>query len=169
MYIDNEEIITTLGPAILAILGFLLLGYRLAIIKEGFNSINWSKTKGKILSSELEVRETRNESTHTKSYRADISYSYFIDRTEFIGKQVYCGDDIFRGFSDKPTRLIKQYPKGQETIVFYNPYNFEEAVLIRGVEPMNWLNVLLGLGIMILGLWFLDSEAVMNTINELKK
>ena len=122
MYIDNEEIITTLGPAILAILGFLLLGYRLTIIKEGFNSINWSKTKGKILSSELEVSETRNESSYTKSYRADISYSYFIDRKEFIGKQVYCGDDIFRVFSDKPTRLVKQYPKGEETIVFYNPY-----------------------------------------------
>lgn len=169
MNIEFDEIIITLGPAILAILGFLLLGYRLAVIKEGFYSLSWSKTKGKILSSELDVNETLVENSTSKSYRADITYSYVIDRKEFVGKQVYCGDDLYNSFSEKPTRLVKQYPKGEETIVFYNPYKFEEAVLIRGIKPINWLNVILVSGIMIVGLWFLDTEAVMHTINELSK
>ncbi len=166
---EYEEIIISLGPAILTILGFLILGYRLAVIKEGLNSKNWLRTSGKILSSELEVRETLVENRYAKSYRADISYSYCIDKKEFISKQVYCGDDIFRGFAYKSRKIIKQYPKNKETSIFYNPEKFEEAVLIRGIDPMNWTHVLLGAVIMILGLWFLDSESVVITIKELIK
>lgn len=94
--------------------------------RQGIASKNWPNVKGKIIESriEKEVWETREGTKVVEVAR--IKYEYEIKGKLLINDKVSLGKNTFADAT------VKQFPKGKDVTVYYNPKNPQEAVLVQG-------------------------------------
>jgi hypothetical protein len=115
-------------------ISIFLLGAVTAVI--GFRQIlfawsmrHWPAAEGEVRSSSvLELRSARAGSS--RLYRPEILYAFTVDGMEYTGvrRTLYA---INCGGSDSPAKVVAQYPVGRRVMVYYDPVNPRESILIR--------------------------------------
>jgi Protein of unknown function (DUF3592) len=96
------------------------------------DSANWKTASGEVLSSEIEEStSTDSNGTTSTTYRAAISYRYFVNDTEFTGDRVRFGDDIYSGSRSSAQETADKYSVGTQIDVLYDPDDPSNSVVER--------------------------------------
>jgi hypothetical protein len=89
-------------------------------------SQTWPSTKGKIVTSRVELSSGRDMAT----VYAKIAYEYQLSGRTYQCDQVHSGDEYYAEATREETYdLVDRYPVGREVTVYYNPDNPAEAAL----------------------------------------
>jgi hypothetical protein len=140
-------------------LGFVFLSAGLALGYYGartlvfaFSSSRWPGTEGLVTKSELaEYAGTRS----SRSYRADIAYTYTVNGTRHTGGRVRLGSTRTSHASDAEA-IQDKYPVGKSVTVYYDPAKPGEAMLEPGLVRGVWLLPGLGLLFLLSGVFILS-------------
>jgi hypothetical protein len=86
----------------------------------------WPSTKGKIVTSRVELSSGRDMAT----VYAKIAFEYQLSGRTYQCDQVHSGDKYYAEATREETYdLVDRYPVGREVTVYYNPDNPAEAAL----------------------------------------
>ena len=107
-------------------------------------SVDWPYADGKIASSEVVRKTSRDSDGHTSTtYHAEISYDYRVEGTDYYGDKVSFGD---YGSSNRShaAGIVGKYPEGKQVQVYYKPDRPSIAVLETGVKGGTWIMPIIG-------------------------
>jgi hypothetical protein len=88
-------------------------------------------------------------------YRAEISYRYTVNGTEFVASRPRFGSRISLSWSAPAVRMTRKYPVGSHVTVFYDSEDPGEAVLEPGVTTFVWMSLAGGVMFLVLGVAFI--------------
>jgi tetratricopeptide (TPR) repeat protein len=133
---------------------FLMSGVWVSLIglkelKKAKASINWLKTNGKVISSEV----IRRRSSRYYVYTANVCYEYSICGNKYSSNIVSIGRWDGPRFFEQ--RIVNKYPTGNAVVVHYNPSIPSNAVLKPGITSDNCFTLLFGLIFCGLGLFMI--------------
>lgn len=115
------------------LIGLVISYFTYSLLINSFESKNWPKKEGVILSSEF---VSSIDSDKKPIYTAEILYEYYIENIKYVGNSVTVGGLTYTSNPNYAQLLINKYQKNTKVEVFYNPKNPEQAVLEPG---FNWL------------------------------
>ncbi len=118
--------------SIFAVAGLVFSFFFLVLpIKNVIAARSWVETPCRVLSAQVKSHSDSDGTT----YRVDISYRY-----EFNGKTFTSDRYNFMRFSSSgrsgKQAVVDKYRKAKNPVCFVNPDNPEQAVLVRGFQPM---------------------------------
>ena len=114
-----------MGTALLTGVGWLYVTAR--------QSLTWSSTNGRVVSSDRDRSTGRGQGT--TSYRLVLTYEYSVGERRLTGHRVGFGDLLWtwtRSSAQVESRR-KQYPPGAEVTVWYDARRPERCTLLKGV------------------------------------
>lgn len=94
---------------------------------------SWSSTIGEVMSSEVECSGYIGDDGN-RSFKAKVVYQYFVEGKGYISKRVFYGDRIEKPFSKKALRISGKYKKGDEVMVYYDPFCPKDSVIEKGTK-----------------------------------
>lgn len=134
---------------------FTVIGIRgLAL---GFASRNWPSTEARILQSEVERETSGVGKDRSTAYHARITYEFTVDGVTYKGDRVAAAD-IGRGKSAHARGIVKRYPKGGSTSVYYMPEKPSTCLLEPGFQGQAFIFPSVGLFVLLLGGVFLAAK-----------
>jgi len=122
--------------------GVVLGAYALFCVYKGYESQKWPTTDGRIIYSRVAG------STRIIGRKASVKYEYVVDGKRYISSLIsYTWKSVdYQAFM----QILRDYPEGEEVIVYYNPHNPEEAVLKTDIaRHIFWLFLFSALVILI--------------------
>jgi len=135
-----SKIVGFLTSACLTIFGCIVMGFSTITIEKASQSLRWKPIEGTVVKSHW----------HTPSEGPDyftVEYNYkCLDR-------VYLGDKICFGLEAFGVEKLGQINEGQTIMVFVNPQNAVESVLVPGIDGGAKVFFSIGAGLTILGLY----------------
>lgn len=151
------------GVSFLLIFGLFCSGMTLAFdgfIAWGawrqFRALTYSTATGRITHSEVE--ESGGEDGPT--YRPNLKYKYHVADREYQGSQYRYGQ--WSSGDRNAQRIAIEYPVGREVVVYHNPNNPSDAVLIVGMEGCDLFLAMfiLPFNLVMLGTWIAAGASV---------
>lgn len=125
-------------------LGTLISGVEL--LRHGEASKAWPSVRGRIDNSYLD-RESNDNGSLT---RAHVEYSYSVNGEQFHGHRIGFGD-FGAGEGDHAERIVSDFPRGAETMVYYLESSPRIATLRPGLHTNPWPPILGGLAFCFVG------------------
>jgi len=98
--------------------------------------LSWPETKGLVVNTRVHTKLTHLKGASlsngytSKSYLPVVNYRYVVQGKEYKNHQVE-NTNLFYGSRENAETLLKNYSKGMETTVHYNPNNPEESYLVK--------------------------------------
>ena len=103
-------------------------------------SVKWPKTIGYVESSYI-------EEIVDNTYEAKVLYKYVVNGKEYMGNTITPG---YGGSGkNKAENLANEFAERKQVIIYYNPINPEEALLIPGTSPLFLLSILIPLSLIV--------------------
>lgn len=99
-------------------------------LMENIDARSWIKTPAVVTSSQLSSKKQRSKHSSYTVYLATVKYNYIFNGRKYSGKRY----NTFNGYTQRRSsqvNIIKQYPRGKNTVCFVNPAAPEKAVLNR--------------------------------------
>lgn len=127
----------------LQICGIIFIILFLGIYYQTRKSMKWSTTTGKILSSSISSWNISGEVE--KLHEARIEYQYEVDGKLYCSKRAYYGDWLATSSSSYVKKIVEEYSKKPNCVVYYNPRKPQNAVLIKNIAPPVYLLLVFGL------------------------
>ena len=97
----------------------------------GVRNSKWPATNGRIIASDVLVKERSNRDT--TYYQPQVTYAYSVAGQDYRSSQICAGDyessDITRART-----ITDKYPREMAVTVFYNPHDPANAVLEPGLS-----------------------------------
>lgn len=109
--------------AAISIICFVFCGY---YTFKGMEAATWPKARGTVLNSKVSYSEPFD------IHEVKVSYGYAVDGKSYTGDRFKYGAKLFL-FEKSALRLAREFSKGREISVYYNPLHAEQAVLEGGV------------------------------------
>lgn len=130
----------------LTVIGFIVLFYfgwpKYQMAKK---SLEWPKTSGVILSSNVSSTIKKEKNKSVKMYSVNISYKYTVGTESFTSHDLYLGsNDSSSSDRSDAYKTIKKYPIGKKVDVFYSPETPDIGILEPGVKFEHYLILLVG-------------------------
>lgn len=128
----------------------LIFPFRIALIKykKAKESKYWSIATGLITKSEIKsYRDDEGE----KMYILDFEYSYLVNNKQYFSKGRFLDEEYGRSWIGKLQNFVDNNKANQNIKVYYDPYNPENSVVIYGLKPRHYLEVLVYLIFIISG------------------
>ncbi|MDY0018241.1 MAG: DUF3592 domain-containing protein [Candidatus Delongbacteria bacterium] len=150
-------------PLIFVAVGFGVFWKGSSDMEMAKKSETWPTVEGKILSSEV-VRKTSSSSNGGSSttYHAEVEYEYTIDGQRYFSDRVSFGQ---YGSSDRghAAGIVNIYSPGETATVYYDPEDYNTAVLETGAGFGSWIMLIVGSVFGIIGIvMFWKLPAAMN-------
>jgi len=158
-YKNPAEIAKTVFAIILV--SGLILGMGTAAFVIGIQEIigasaskTWSTVNGTVIRSRIEKSEQRTSrssgtSITTYSYQPDVTYRYTVNNTTITGQRISWGQVTNREMAED---IILKYPLNKEVVVYYDPADPEQSVLVPGYSGGLLFMPSLGLAVIASGL-----------------
>ncbi|MDE1860948.1 MAG: DUF3592 domain-containing protein [Candidatus Micrarchaeota archaeon] len=131
------------------IVGITFLYSSILNLMASLQSQNWPTTHGIIIKSNVSLQSCGR---YGCNYFPNVEYSYNVNGTAFIGKNVTLSD-YGSSYSSIQT-IVSKYPVGLNLKVYYNPQNSSQAILQNGIQPGNSIYIVLSLAAIIIGYFF---------------
>ncbi|KIO36746.1 DUF3592 domain-containing protein [Shewanella sp. cp20] len=153
---DKKSILVSLVLTALVLFGAALS------IRGGVNSYQslltygWAETQAQVQKSHVGRFRPSGARHGTDFYLAQISYSYRWQGVKYHGQLLYPDYSGDRTREDAEAHLAP-YGIGQQVPVYVDPDDPRQSRLIRGVQLQQLGDILLGLAIILFGLWSLRS------------
>jgi hypothetical protein len=129
---------------------------------------SWNKTEGIIIKSELGSLKMTGETEYESNFRANIEYSYEINKEKLTSDQAFFGDKLYKSGKRKYKKLLAKFPLNSKVIVYYNPQDFSESVLLKRMGNQRIVNIFIGFGLVFVGaLMEKYSEAITKFVEQL--
>ena len=128
--------------------GMILSVYLGGAVLRGYNTMEWQQTNG------IVYRSTMIQTTQLGEealYQPDISYRY-----QFRGES-YSGENLYRTdlpFNPEPALAehLETFPVGSVQLIYFNPDNPAESVLVQGVQTQLLVGLIFALTCFALGM-----------------
>jgi hypothetical protein len=107
----------------------------------GFNTLDWQQTNG------IMYRSTMSQTTQLGEqslFQPDVEYRYQYRGDTYTGNKLYFTDSPFSGAGNL-AETLGAFPVGSVQLIYINPKNPTEAVLIRGVQSQLVLGLIFAL------------------------
>lgn len=127
---QKSKLIACIFSGAVILIGLIGMGSGVWMLLQGHNCTRWPTAEGVIRTATI---------SHSKPYRASISYYYQVAGIPYTGTRLAFGEDMARG-----QRILNRYPVGTKAAVHYLPDEPQLAVLETGVHAGVWNN--LGIG-----------------------
>ncbi len=127
---------------------------------------SWPATEGVITKSRIitDYRSSGDPPTTEKYYKLEVSYSYTVDDTTYIGDRISPSGNVSSRNHRTVEDIFVKYPPNKSLNVFYDPQNPERAILESGPLKIVWLTL------SVFGLSFIISIAwIVKTIDKYRK
>ena len=124
--------------------GFLLLGtgtfcgFFVQPATRIFAARSWPEVPCRVISSSVQVDDRGNDDP---TFRADVLYAYTIGSREFRSNRHGFLGGSSSGSKGK-SAIVRQFPRGKNTVCFVNPDDPTEAVLDRGLQTEMWFGLI---------------------------
>lgn len=89
------------------------------------------RTEGTIRHATVDKTVEYNDNTPTSYYATNVSYTYQVDGTEYVGRNVAVGSDFYTTARWRAARVASRYGPGEPVTVYYSPENPEYTYLER--------------------------------------
>ena len=123
--------VPSLVSLVLICIGGVIINYAIRMAGKARESSSWPSTEGEIAhSAVLSQTDTTANDNSTTTYKADISYRYKVNGTNYSSSRISLVD--FASTSARAQSTVGRYPDKSTVQVYYNPSNFAEAVLEPG-------------------------------------
>jgi len=134
----------------IAIVLFIFKKAGLAILRLAVESWSWETAAGKILRSGSAQVQTQNGI----NYKPDVSYEYEVGQTKYRGETFSIGNLTFSGNKAQTiiSQMLRHYPQGARTQIYYNPKNPKMSVLEPGIKVQHLLLPVVALAIICVSL-----------------
>lgn len=110
--------------------GVMLTVYLGSAVWRGYNTLDWQQANGIVYRSNMVETTQLGEQT---LYQPDITYRYRYGDTTFSGENLYRTDFPFNA-EQSLAKQLNAFPVGSVQLIYINPNNPAESVLIRGVQ-----------------------------------
>jgi hypothetical protein len=128
------------------------IGWQVRQLLLGRASQQWRSTKGKVLRSYVDEQAHSGRYGTTYTYTAHVEYTYHVGGRQFESKHLTY--EPATGLSeDAATQLLDGITEGIELDVFYDPLDWERAVLIPGTSGGNIVQLAIAIGVFALVTW----------------
>lgn len=133
------------GPALMTMIGFVVIAFGLHRFRLGFGSSNWPTADATVTATGISVKGGGEESS--TAYVPELTYEYQVDGTSYVGSRYSFGeqkDPSFNSSKKAQTWIDENCPVDAGIPVHYNPDQPDVSV----VEPGTWrslITVLFGL------------------------
>jgi len=118
----------------------------------GRASQQWRSTKGKVHRSYVDEQTHHTKTGTTYTYSAHVEYTYQVGGRQF--ESIHLTYEPTTGLSeDAATQLLDGITDGVELDVFYDPRDWERAVLIPGTSGGNIVQLAIAIGVFALVTW----------------
>lgn len=112
-------------------IGGAIISYAIRMAGKARQSTSWPSTEGEIAhSAVLYQTDTTANANGAATYKADISYRYQVNGTNYSSSRISLVD--FASTAGRAQSTVGRYPDKSTVRVYYNPSNFAEAVLEPG-------------------------------------
>jgi hypothetical protein len=147
-----SALIIALGVAVI----FLMpVGYDSTLKQHAAKS--WPVAQGTVVHSSVREREDFTDNSPTM-YNAVVSTEYTVGGRHYRINEIYFSQsNAWSTPSYRVERTVKNYKKGTQVAVYYDPARPAIATLEPGVKPWNYATIGLGAGLVLLGFlafWF---------------
>jgi len=147
-----EDIKSRICPAILVIVGCLVVVYGKNLVDQGRDSRDWPTVPGRVIASEI-VRdyqpvESRGISKDQTVYNALVKYEFWVNGKRHESNRVHFLEANYPGSAHI---MADRFSTGQAVTVSYSPTDADDCVLEPGVRSYYLLVPLVGLGMVVCG------------------
>ncbi|MFX1377428.1 MAG: DUF3592 domain-containing protein [Promethearchaeota archaeon] len=131
----------------------LIIGQNFRYLVKASRSKKWPYVEGEI----NKVMVYRKQDEQTVSYNVDVTYTYEVEGQKYTNHQIKL--DFTHGtrtFVPKIFAMMKveKYQEGKKINVFYNPRDYNESILERGLSYFSFfLMLIVGVGLFLFGLF----------------
>lgn len=127
----SPKVFLIIFGSIFALVGILVLKpIFITPLQKTRDAQNWNSVPATVLSSKVKSHSDDDGTT----YSVYIAYRYKVSGQEYIGDQYTFMGGSSSGYDSKAA-VVRQYPVGREFIVFVNPANPSESVILRDYSP----------------------------------
>lgn len=141
----------------LLLAGLLVLGVAWFLWRRGEASRGWTRTAGRVVVSQVEEFQGPPEQGYPQ-FRPELRYQYSVAGRDYEGSDVGVGSAAGAA-SAEPSwarKELERFPVGTEVAVYYDPADPRRAVLERGVPPLLPVVAVVGMALLVAGLWLLS-------------
>jgi hypothetical protein len=117
----------------------------------GEKSNFWPKTKGKIISSEVEKYERSNSGGRSITYKPAITYSYSLQNKTYSNDRVSFSP-IGGSNISQSHYYVSRFSVGNVVPIFYDKNNPKNSTLIKGTSTLNKVAIFAGAVFLLFGL-----------------
>jgi hypothetical protein len=130
-----------LTGAVLVILGigFSIWGH--GVMMTTMASLKWPITQGNITFSEIKATSKIGPGYY---YSPDVRYRYTVNGKDYNGNKVIAAD-YSSSSASRAGKITRQFKKGSNVNVYYNPENTSEAVLMPGGTLLTYVPFCFGI------------------------
>jgi hypothetical protein len=143
------------------VLGVVTIGVGANLVFQSIRAKSWPTTVGTIRTAQI---GQHSSSKGGSTYSADISYSYSVGDTRYLGTKVAFG--MMSASASYARGVLNRYPVGAEVQVYYSPTNPGTAVLEPGVHGGAWICFGVGGVFALFGVMFLQMQNRQLAANE---
>ncbi|NBX52404.1 MAG: DUF3592 domain-containing protein [Proteobacteria bacterium] len=120
-----------IGFVVFAIFGLIFYHMSTDMIKKGQESLNWPKTVGVVMESEI-YRSKDGEGKEI--YSPNVTVQYNVYGNEYQTKQIDSSGPYSTSDFSSVQKVVAQYPKNKSVYVYYDNENHADALLEPGVS-----------------------------------
>lgn len=133
------------------IVGIIVIAHNIYLKSKERQAEAWNETEGIITKSQLGISKSAGDTKYEYIYRADIEYAFEVNGERINSDQAFFGDKIYKSGKSKYQKLLNEFPINKPVIVYYNPMDSKESVIIKSFGNQRILNIFIGFGLIIIG------------------
>ena len=103
--------------------------YYFSMVFYSLREYYWDMTDGVIKSSRVE----RHEDIDGDTYTSDVTYEYVVNNKSYNSSNLYSGRCLNKS-AEEAEAESKHYSVGKNVTVYYNPLEYKQSVLVRGIN-----------------------------------
>lgn len=106
-------------------------------------SKSWPSVDGVVIESRVETKRS-NDRHDGPSYKAVVVYDYEVNNEAHSSDRIWFGSEVSTSKRGQMRDIVKQYPEGAQTTVYYDPDTPSEAVLQPGAFFTSYFMIIFG-------------------------
>lgn len=156
----NEESAGKLAGCVVAFVSIFLIlwisavSYFLYVANNYEKSWDWPRVEGKVLSHDIftyrSTSKNRNSNSSSTTYTPSVLYRYSVNQAVFENDTVQFLKDY--SSRSKAKKVLEEYPVDSSVVVFHNPDDPSDAVLVPGIDEKDRmvLNIFTGVTVLLI-------------------